>query len=236
VGVSASSRGTLQLPGTVCAARARGQEVIAAKIAVIYYSATGNVHKLANAIVEGALETGAEVRLRRVAELAPEEAIQQNQAWAAHRDETSGTVEEAEIEDLRWADGFAFGTPTRFGNPAAQLKQFLDMAGGLWFEGALADKPVTTFTSAMYPEGGLESTILALNNVFYHWGCVLVPPGYTNPSIAEAGGNPYGASFASGEGPPSDAVLTAARHQGRRLAAFTAIIAGAAIPELAEAR
>jgi NAD(P)H dehydrogenase (quinone) len=208
-------------------------DVMAAKIAVIYYSATGNVHQLADAIAEGARETGAEVRLRRVPELAPEEAIQQNQAWAAHRDATRDAVDEAEIEDLRWADGFAFGTPTRFGNPAAQLKQYLDMAGGLWFEGALADKPVTTFTSAMYPEGGLESTILALNNVFYHWGCVLVPPGYTNPSIAEAGGNPYGASFASGEGPPDDAVLSAARHQGRRLAAFTAIIAGAAIPESA---
>jgi NAD(P)H dehydrogenase (quinone) len=207
---------------------------IAAKIAVIYYSATGSVHKLADAIADGARETGADVRLRRVAELAPEEAIQQNQAWAAHRDETRDTVEEAELEDLRWADGFAFGTPTRFRNRSAQLKQFLDLAGGLWFEGALADKPVTTFTSAMYPEGGLESTILALNNVFYHWGCVLVPPGYTNPSIAEAGRNPYGASFASGQGPPSEAVLAAARHQGRRLAAFTAAIAGAAMPAFAE--
>jgi NAD(P)H dehydrogenase (quinone) len=204
-----------------------------ARIAVIYYSATGNVHKLADAIAGGARETGAEVRLKRCAELAPEEAIQQNQAWAAHRDETKDLVEEATMDDLRWADGYAFGTPTRFGNPAAQLKQYLDTAGGLWFEGALADKPVTTFTSAMYPEGGLESTILALNNVFYHWGCVLVPPGYTNPSVAEAGGNPYGTSFASGEGPPTEVVLNAARHQGRRLAAFTAALIGAEIPEMA---
>ena len=203
---------------------------MAAKIAVIYYSATGNVHKLANAIADGARDTGAEVRLKRVAELAPEEAIQRNQAWAAHRDETRDTVEEAELEDLRWADGFAFGTPTRFGNPAAQLKQFLDTAGGLWFDGALADKAVTTFTSALYPDGGLESTILALNNVFYHWGCVLVPPGYTNPAIFEAGGNPYGTAFPSGSGPPSDAVLAAARHQGRRVAAFSAVLSGAAVP------
>jgi NAD(P)H dehydrogenase (quinone) len=207
---------------------------MATRIAVIYYSATGNVHKLAEAIAEGAEETGAEVRLRRVPELAPEEAIQRNQAWAQHRDETRDTVEEARTSDLEWADGYAFGTPTRFGNPSAQLKQYLDMAGGLWFEGALADKAVTTFTSAMYPEGGLESTILALNNVFYHWGCVLVPPGYTNPAIMEAGGNPYGTSFPSGEGPPSDAVLAAARHQGRRLAAFTAALVGAEIPQTAE--
>jgi NAD(P)H dehydrogenase (quinone) len=200
------------------------------QIAVIYYSATGNVHKLADAIAEGARDTGAEVRLRRVRELAPEEAIQQNQAWARHRDETAGTVEEATLEDLEWADGFAFGTPTRFGNPAAQLKQFLDTAGGLWFNGALADKAVTTFTSALYPDGGLESTILALNNVFYHWGCVLVPPGYTNPAVFEAGGNPYGTAFPSGSGPPSEAVLAAAQHQGRRLAAFSAVLSGAAVP------
>ncbi|MGZ3333676.1 MAG: NAD(P)H:quinone oxidoreductase [Gemmatimonadaceae bacterium] len=199
------------------------------QIAVVYYSSTGNVHKVAEAIAEGARETGADVRLRRVAELAPEEAIQQNQDWARHRDETTRTVDEATLDDLEWADGFAFGTPTRFGNPAAQLKQFLDTAGGLWFRGALADKTVTTLTSALYPDGGLESTILALNNVFYHWGCVLVPPGYTNPAVFEAGGNPYGTAFPSGSGPPGEPVLAAARHQGRRLAAFTAVLTGAAI-------
>lgn len=198
-----------------------------ARIAVIYYSATGNVHRLAEAIAEGAGETGAEVRLRRVAELASEEAIQQNQEWAKHRDETKDTVAEATLADLEWAEGYAFGTPTRFGNPAAQLKQYLDTAGGLWYRGALADKTVTSFTSAMYPDGGLESTILALNNVFYHWGCVLVPPGYTSPLIAEAGGNPYGAAFPSGGGRPTEPVLAAARHQGRRLAAFTAALVGA---------
>jgi NAD(P)H dehydrogenase (quinone) len=202
---------------------------MSAQIAVIYYSATGNVHKLAEAIAEGAGETGADVRLRRVAELAPEAAIQQNQDWARHRDETANTVEEATMDDLEWADGYAFGTPTRFGNPAAQLKQYLDLAGGLWFTGALADKAVTTFTSAMYPDGGLESTILALNNVFYHWGCVLVPPGYTSPAVFEAGGNPYGTAFPSGKGPPTETVLAAARHQGRRLAAFTMALRGAAV-------
>jgi NAD(P)H dehydrogenase (quinone) len=202
---------------------------MAARISVIYYSATGNVHMLASAIAEGAGETGAEVRLRRVPELAPEEAIQQNQLWAQHRDETRDTVEEATLDDLEWAEGYAFGTPTRFGNPAAQLKQYLDMAGGLWFTGALSDKPVTTFTSAMYPDGGLESTILALNNVFYHWGCVLVPPGYTDPSVGEAGGNPYGTAFPSAGGRATEAVLAAARHQGRRLATYTSVITEAGV-------
>jgi NAD(P)H dehydrogenase (quinone) len=171
------------------------------------------------------------VRLRRVQELASEGAIQQNQLWAKHRDETAGKVQEATLDDLEWADGYAFGTPVRFGNPAAQLKQYLDTAGGLWFTGALADKPVTAFTSAMYPDGGLESTILALNNVFYHWGCVLVPPGYTDPVVGEAGGNPYGTAFPSGGGRPSDAVLAAARHQGRRLTAFTNMLVEAGMPE-----
>ena len=204
-----------------------------ARIAVIYYSATGNVHMLAEAIAEGASETGADVRLRRVAELASEEAIQANQLWARHRDETKDTVQEATLEDLEWAKGYAFGTPTRFGNPAAQLKQYLDTAGGLWFQGALMDKPVTTFTSAMYPDGGLESTILALNNVFYHWGCVIVPPGYTDPVVGEAGGNPYGTAFPSAGGRPTEAVLAAARHQGRRLAMYTAVLTEARLPELA---
>ena len=206
-----------------------------ADVAVIYYSSTGNTYMLAEAVAEGARETGAEVRFRRVAELAPEEAIQKNPQWARHRDETKDTVSEATLDDLRWADGYAFGTPTRFGNPAAQLKQYLDTAGPLWFEGALADKAVTSFTSALYPDGGLESTILALNNVFYHWGCILVPPGYTDPAIGEAGGNPYGAAFPSGGGRPTDAVLAAARHQGKRLAIFTAALKGAHVPDMAAA-
>jgi NAD(P)H dehydrogenase (quinone) len=206
-----------------------------ARIAVIYYSSTGNTHLLADAVAAGARDTGTDVRFRRVPELAPEEAIQKNPQWAKHRDETKDTVAEATLDDLRWADGYAFGTPTRFGNPAAQLKQYLDTAGGLWFEGALADKAVTSFTSALYPDGGLESTILALNNVFYHWGCILVPPGYTDPAIGEAGGNPYGAAFPSGAGRPADAVLAAARHQGKRLAIFTAAIKGAHVPDMAAA-
>jgi NAD(P)H dehydrogenase (quinone) len=166
-----------------------------------------------------------------VPELAPEEAIQKNQLWAQHRDATRDTVAEATLDELAWADGYAFGSPTRFGNPAAQLKQYLDMAGGLWFEGALADKPVTTFTSALYPDGGLEATILALNNVFYHWGCVLVPPGYTDPVVAEAGGNPYGTAFPSGSGRPPEVVFAAARHQGRRLATFTEAVMSVRMPE-----
>jgi NAD(P)H dehydrogenase (quinone) len=84
-------------------------------IAVIYYSATGNVHQLARAVAEGAADAGAEVRLRRVAELAPDYAIDTNPAWRAHLEEIKDTIEEAKVDDLDWADGFAFGTPPAMG-------------------------------------------------------------------------------------------------------------------------
>lgn len=186
------------------------------RIAVIYYSSTGNVHALAQALAQGAEKAGADVRLRRVAELAPQEAINANAAWRAHAEATAA-VPVASVEDLRWADGYAFGSPTRFGNIAAQLKQFLDTTGPLWAAGELADKPATGFTSAINAHGGNESTLLALYNTMYHWGAIVVAPGYTDPAIATAGGNPYGTAHPSGGGAPGDDVLDAARYQGRRL-------------------
>lgn len=192
------------------------------KVAVIYYSATGAVHALAQAVAEGATAAGGEVRLRRVAELAPDSAIDQNPRWRRHADATAA-IAEATVEDLAWADAFAFGTPTRFGAPAAQLKQFIDQAGGLWREGGLADKPVTAFTSAFNRHGGNEATILSLGNVFYHWGALIVPPGFTDPVVYAAGGNPYGTSLVTGSTGDSleAAALEAARYQGRRLARIT---------------
>jgi NAD(P)H dehydrogenase (quinone) len=189
-----------------------------AKVAVIYYSATGTVHALAQAVAEGAASAGADVRLRRVAELAPDSAIDQNPQWRRHADAAT-SITQASVEDLAWADAYAFGTPTRFGAPAAQLKQFIDQAGGLWREGKLADKPATAFTSAFNRHGGTEATILSLGNVFYHWGALIVPPGYTDATVYAAGGNPYGTS-STGEGPDA-AALAAARYQGQRLARIT---------------
>ncbi|MFE3753148.1 NAD(P)H:quinone oxidoreductase [Nocardia tengchongensis] len=189
------------------------------KVAVIYYSATGAVHALAQAVAAGAAASGAEVRLRRVAELAPGSAIDQNPLWRKHSDATA-SVPEASLEDLAWADALAFGTPTRFGAPAAQLKQFIDQTGGLWRDGSLADKPVTAFTSAFNRHGGSEATILSLANVFYHWGALIVPPGFTDPAVSAAGGNPYGTSYVTGPdgGGPDEAALEAAAYQGSRLA------------------
>jgi NAD(P)H dehydrogenase (quinone) len=200
-----------------------------ARVLVTYYSATGSVHRLAGAVKEGAELAGAEVRLRRAAELAPAEAIASNADWAEHVRETHDRIAEVNLDDLEWADGYAFGTPTRYGAPAAQLKQFLDTAGSLWQEGKLADKPVTTFVSSAEQHGGQEATILSLNNVFYHWGCVIVPLGYTDDTVYAAGGNPYGTSWPAGfpSTMPDETVLACARHQGQRLARFAEVLAAA---------
>jgi NAD(P)H dehydrogenase (quinone) len=194
------------------------------KIAVIYYSAYGHTYTMAKAVEEGAKSTGAETRLRKVRELAPDEVIATQKGWHEHRVATQH-VAEATLDDLDWADGFAFGTPTRFGTPAAQLKQFIDTTGPLWTKGGLSDKAATSFTGAMNAHGGQESTILALNNVFYHWGAIIVPTGYTDPIIYQSGGNPYGTSNTSGDAPVPEAVLKTAYYQGARLARVASAVA-----------
>ena len=156
------------------------------RIAVVYYSATGNLFMLASAIAEGAASEGAEVRLRKVRELASEEAIAANPRWVAHREATAN-IPEATLDDLEWADGFAFGSPTRFGLPAAPLKLFLDQTGGLWARKLLLDKVGTAFTSSSTSHGGLEATILAINTVLYHWGSIVMPLGYSDATVDETG-------------------------------------------------
>ncbi|HEX8177625.1 MAG TPA: NAD(P)H:quinone oxidoreductase [Pyrinomonadaceae bacterium] len=198
---------------------------MAVKVAVIYYSATGTTYALARAIEEGAKAAGAEVRFRKVHELAPEEAIKSNEGWSAHSKE-SQDVEEASNADLEWADAIIFGTPTRYGLPTAQLKQFLDMTGGLWARGALVNKVCSSFTSTGTSHGGQETTIVNLNTTFYHWGAIIVGPGYADP-IQFQSGNPYGVSFTSNNGAlkPDETALAAARFQGRRVTEIAAMIA-----------
>ena len=188
------------------------------KVAVVYYSATGTTYALARAIEDGAKAGGAEVRVLKVRELAPEEAIASNQGWAAHRLETQD-VPEATLADLEWADAIIMGAPTRYGMPAAQLKQFLDTTGPLWGQGKLVNKVTSGFTSAATAHGGHESTLLALYNTFHHWSSITVSPGYADP-IQFAAGNPYGTSFTSQNGTlkPDETALAAARFQGRRVA------------------
>ena len=186
------------------------------KVSVIYYSATGSVYALAQSAVEAAEKAGAEVRLRKVHELAPKEAIASNEGWSKHALETDD-VPEATADDVVWADAVIFGTPTRYGNVAAQLKQFLDTLGPQWSRGELADKVYTGFTSTGTNHGGQESTLLAMYNSFYHFGGIIVPPGYTDPSKF-VDGNPYGASHISqnGANPPQEQDLTAVAYSATR--------------------
>jgi NAD(P)H dehydrogenase (quinone) len=184
-------------------------------LAVIYYSATGNVHALAVAVAEGAREAGADVHLLRVEELATPDQIARNPRWVAHR-EASADIPQATLDDLEWADAIIFGSPTRFSNITAQLKYFIDQAGALWMQGRLVDKVVSGFTSASTPHGGHESTLLALYNTFYNWGCIIVPPGYSAADGKRAG-MPFGATHMSAGGAvPGDLELGAARYQGGR--------------------
>ena len=186
------------------------------KVAVIYYSATGSVYTLAQAAAEAAEKAGAEVRLRKVHELAPKEAIASNEGWNKHSLETED-VAEASLDDLEWADVVLLGSPTRYGLPTAQLKQFLDTTGPLWAQGKLVNKVASSFTSAGTSHGGQESTILAINNTFYHWGAIIVGPGYADPIQFQAG-NPYGTSHvsANGSNPPGETELAAIAFQTRR--------------------
>ncbi|MCC5032094.1 NAD(P)H:quinone oxidoreductase [Streptomyces sp. WAC 00631] len=201
----------------------------AVRLAVIYYSSTGTNTTVAKEIADTAAKAGAEVRLLRVAELAPRAAVDSNPAWAANADATAG-IPEAGPDDMVWADAVIFGTPTRYGNVSSQLKQFLDSLGGLWSEGKLADKVYSGFTSSATLHGGQESTLLALYNTIYHFGGVVVAPGYTDPSKF-ADGNPYGTSHvdAQGESPVDETTLRAARVQAERVVRLTrALKAGAA--------
>ncbi|MFF0399410.1 NAD(P)H:quinone oxidoreductase [Streptomyces sp. NPDC005248] len=193
-------------------------------VAVIYYSATGTVATIAEAIAESARRAGAEVRLRKVTELAPQAAIDSNPAWAANAKATAG-IAEASKDDVIWADAVIFGSPTRFGNVAAQLKEFLDRLGALWQAGQLADKVYSGFTATSTPHGGQESTLLALYNSVHHFGGILVAPGYTDPTKF-VDGNPYGTSHIAGQGdiPVGEQTLTAARVQAERVVKFTRAI------------
>ena len=206
------------------------------KVAVIYYSATGITYQMAQSACEAAGEAGAEVRLRKVRELAPEEAIRSNSGWQQHHLETQD-VPEAQLDDLSWADVVIFGSPTRYGMIAAQLKQFIDTTGPLWAQGALANKVYSGFCSTATSHGGQESTLLALFNVFYHWGGVVVTPGYTDPSQFVAG-NPYGASHTSnnGEVAPDHIALAATALTAKRAVHIGKALKQGLTAELAAAR
>jgi NAD(P)H dehydrogenase (quinone) len=186
------------------------------KLAVIFYSMSGTNFQLAKWAEEGAKELGAEVKVLKVEELAPESVIQGNEAWKATVEKTKD-VPVATSDDIEWADAIIFSVPTRFGNMPSQMKQFLDIQGGLWANGKTVNKVVSAMTSAQNPHGGQEATLLSLYTSMMHWGAIIVPPGYTDPVIFGAGGNPYGTSVTVDQnGKMIEDVEAAVKHQAKR--------------------
>jgi NAD(P)H dehydrogenase (quinone) len=194
------------------------------KVLIVYYSMYGHVHRLAEAVAEGAKEvTGAEFMLRRVPETLPEEVLQK--MGAIEPQKRFAHIPVCTVDELATADAIIFGTPTRFGNMCGQMRQFLDATGQLWAKGALVGKVGSVFTSTATQHGGQESTLLSFHITLLHHGMVVVGLPYSfqgQMRIDEiTGGSPYGAStIAGGQGErmPSENELAAARFQGKHVA------------------
>ncbi len=201
------------------------------KIYVVFYSMYGHVHKMAEAVAEGAKEVkGAEVVLRRVPETLPQEVLRKMGAMEAQK--AFAHVPVCTVDELKEADAILFGTPTRFGNMCGQMRQFLDATGRLWTQGALVGKVGSVFASSNTQHGGQESTILSFHITLLHQGMIIVGLPYAfegQMRIDEiTGGSPYGAStIAGGQGErmPSENELAAARFQGKHVASIAAKLA-----------
>ncbi|TAN25605.1 MAG: NAD(P)H:quinone oxidoreductase [Castellaniella sp.] len=185
------------------------------RLAVIYYSTYGTNHQMASVAAEAARAAGAEVRLLKVAETVPAEVVAGVEAWKTQADRTAD-VPVANVDDIEWANAYLFSAPTRFGVMASQMRAFIDSLGGFWAKGGFANKAVSAMSSAQNTHGGQEGTILSFYATVMHWGGIVVAPGYTDPSIYKAGGNPYGYSHTYGTEFTEDH-LAAIRHQARRL-------------------
>jgi NAD(P)H dehydrogenase (quinone) len=150
--------------------------------------------------------------------------IESNPVWKANVEATKD-VPEATLDDIEWADAIIFSTPTRFGVMASQMKQFLDLAGGLWAQGKTVNKVVSAMSSAQNPHGGQEATILSLYTSMYHWGAIVVAPGYTDPVVFGAGGNPYGTTVTvDQDGNMVEDVEAAVKHQAKRTVTVARIL------------
>ncbi len=197
------------------------------KIQVVFYSMYGHIHKMAEAVVEGAKSVpGAEVTLLQVPELVPDAALERigaKQARAAFAD-----VPFATTQGLAEADAIIFGTPTRFGNMTAQMRNFLDQTGGLWAKGGLIGKIGSVFTSTGTQHGGQETTITSFHTTLLHHGMIIVGVPYSCQELTNmneiTGGSPYGAGTlagADGSRAPTENELAIARFQGKHVAEIT---------------
>jgi len=202
------------------------------KVLVVFYSMYGNTAKLAKAVAEGARQVeNVEVSLRQVEELVPKEIIEANEKMRRVKKELAG-IPIATNEDLVGADGIIFGTPTRYGNMCAQMKQFIDKTGRLWAEGKLINKVAGVFTSTSTLHGGQETTIITSMIPLLHHGMIIVGIPYSEQrlfSLETGGGSPYGASSVSGpnaDRTPTENDLEIAKTLGRRVAEIAKKIAG----------
>ena len=189
------------------------------RLAIVYYSTYGTNHQMAECAAEAARAAGAEVRLRKARETAPQGVVNGQDAWRAQAERTAD-IPEATPDDLEWANAMLFSAPTRYGGAASQMRAFIDTLGPLWQRGGLANKPVSAMTSAQNPHGGQETTLITLYTTFMHWGSIIVAPGYTDPAIFASGGNPYGASVSATGQPLAEEAKATIRHQTRRLVEF----------------
>ena len=195
-----------------------------AKILILYYSSYGHVERMAQAIAEGvASVTGATATIKRVPELVSDELARK----AGLKTEQKAPV--ASVDELAEYDAIIFGTPTRFGNMAAQMRNFLDQTGGLWVKGALVGKVGSVFVSTGTQHGGQETTITSFHNTLLHHGMLIVGLPYAFPGLTRmdeiTGGSPYGASTlagADGSRQPSANELAGAHFQGRHVAEIAA--------------
>lgn len=193
------------------------------RLLVLYYSAYGHIQQMAEAVAEGAREAGAQVDIRRVPELVPEELARAS----GYRLDQPHPV--AGIEDLEYYDAIIVGVGTRFGRMASQMANFLDQAGGLWARGVLNGKVGSAFTSTATQHGGQETTLMAIHTNLFHFGMVTVGLPYAFQGQMRldeiTGGSPYGASTIAGSDGarrPSENELDAARFQGRHVAEIAA--------------
>lgn len=185
------------------------------KLAIIYYSSYGTNHQMAAIAAEAAKAAGAEVRLLKAPETAPDHVVAGGDAWQAQA-EKAADIPDATAEDMEWANAYLFSAPTRFGIMASQMRAFIDTLGGVWAKGALSNKAVSAMTSAQNAHGGQETTLVSFYTTIMHWGGIVVAPGYTDEVIYKTGGNPYGYSHTQGTEFTAE-VKSAISHQARRL-------------------
>jgi NAD(P)H dehydrogenase (quinone) len=197
---------------------------MSAKVQVIFYSMYGHIYKMAEAVAEGAKQfPGAEVSLYQVVELIPDDVLEKYGAKAAKA--AFAKIPVAKVEQLAEADAIIFGTPTRFGNMAAQMRNFLDQTGQLWMKGALVGKVGSVFASTGTQHGGQETTITSFHTTLLHHGMVIVGVPYSESGLLHmgdiTGGTPYGATTLAGPDgsrQPSENELKIARYQGKHVA------------------